>query len=223
MMESDYRKKTSEVAEQRRALEKNWTDFEAAKIQAQTQLEELASQVIRKAEPGSTQDDVTRELEADPKAKFLMKQIESLSGKLKQIEDVTKQVAEGQQSFKQTLMVNEHRQVLARLKEKDPDLDVSALTTFAKENYIPRLDLAYKVMNFDRFMEHTAKEAAAKAKAEGVEEGKRLAITPTLPQKARYLAPELSKDAPKTMDEAHQAALNDPEIIGLLTQGIGAT
>ena len=218
MMESDYRKKTSEVAQTKRELDIREQEFAAARLQAQTQLEELASQVL-KGKPGSTADEVDAELEANPLAKKLMGKIGEMTGKMAKLEEATTALMQGQQNFKTTMLVNEHRRVLAALKAKDSTLDEGELTEFAKTNYIPRLDLAEKVMNYDKNLAKARKEAADAARAEGVEEGKRQAISPTLPQKVRYMAPNLPKDAPKTMDEAAVAAGQDPEILALLTQG----
>jgi hypothetical protein len=218
MMESDYRKKTSDVSRARQDLEAEQQRFEAARIQAQTQLEELASQVLAK-KPGSTESEVDAELEANPLARKLMGKVGELTGRLAKMEEATTQLYQGQQQFKQNMLVNEHRKVLEKLKADDAELDTDALVKFAKDNYVPRLDIAYKAFKHDELMARAAKDAASKARAEGVEEGKRAMISPTLPQRVRFMAPDLPKDAPRTMDEAANAASQDPEILGLLTQG----
>lgn len=222
MMESDYRRKTTTVAEQKRMLDSERQQFEAARLDAEQKLENLAASLLKR-EPNASRDELAEELEANPVAKALAGEIKKLNAEIAEIKRTTGEIGNEIVQSRQQAMVNEHRKVLADLKRQDPSLNEADLVAFAKANYVPRLDLAYKLLTADDKIAKAAKEAAEKARQEGIEEGKRLAVAPTLPSRARLLAPEQSKDSPQDFDSAADAALKDPEIIGLLTEGIGGS
>lgn len=219
MMESDYRRKTSVVSDGKRQLDQERQQFEAAKFEAEQKLEALAGRLMTR-EPNKGQSDLEAELAANPVARALTEQVKGLTEKLGTLEKATSTLHQELTQSKQTAMLDQHRRVLSGLKEKDPDLDEAELVSFAKNNYVPRLDLAYRLFTEDKRLKQVAEDAAKKAKEAGIEEGKRLAVAPTLPNRARMLAPGLDKDAPQTMDAAADAAAQDPEIISLLTSGI---
>ena len=219
MMESDYRKKTADLAAQRRELERRQSEFENARAQAEAQLEELAKEVLIKAQesgvPKSAQEDeVLRELRANPIANALYTKIESLTAKVNELDSLNRSLRDNLKQRDQNALVSQHQRVLAYLKQNDPELDTDALVRFARENYVPRLDLAYRLYTEDKRMKRTVDEAVAKAKKEAMDEAKRLAVQPTIP--LRRAAVTLPKDAPKTFDEAIEVAMKDPEVIGPL-------
>jgi len=217
MMESDYRKKTSAVSEARRELDRDRQQFEAARIDAEVKLESLAAKLLKR-EPDASQSDLERELQANPVAKALADQVKGLNEKLSKLEEATGGLYEEVKQSKQSAMVDQHRRVLAEIQSRDADADPAEIVTYAKTNYVPRLDLAYRLLSEEKRMKKAVEDAKAEAKTAGIEEGRRLAIAPTLPQHARFLAPEADKDAPKSFDEAADRALQDPEILGLLSQ-----
>jgi len=217
MMESDYRKKTSAVAEAKRSLDSERQQFEAARLDAEAKLEALAAKLIKR-DPDTTQTDLERELQSNPVAKALSDQVKGLTEKISTLEKATGGLYEEVKQSRQSAMVDQHRRVLDGIKSKDPDLDEAELVTYAKSNYVPRLDLAYRLLTEEKRMKKAVEDAKNEAKQLGIEEGKRLAIAPTLPQRARFLAPEMDKDAPTSFDEAADRAVRDPEIIGLLSQ-----
>ena len=218
MMESDYRKKTSAVAETRRQLDTERQQFEAARLDAEQKLEALATKLVRR-EPDMAQTELERELQSNPVAKALADQVKGLNDKITSLETATTGLFEEVKQSKQSAMVDQHRRVLSGLKEKDPDLDEAEVVTYAKTNYVPRLDLAYRLLTEEKRMKSAIEAAKNEAKQAGIEEGRRQAIAPTLPQRARFMAPTLAEDAPKSFDEAAERAASDPEILSLLSQG----
>jgi hypothetical protein len=222
MMESDYRRKTTTLAESRKEFDRERQQFEAARLEAEQKLEEIAANVMKR-EPATTRDELAEALEANPVAKALAEQIKSLSSELSEIKKTTGAIGQEIVNSRQQAMVNEHRKALEKIKQEDPNISEADVIAYAKSNYVPRLDLAYKLMKYDDVIGKAAKEAAEKARQEGIEEGKRLAVAPTLPSRSRLIAPPLPENAPKDFESAADAALKDPEIVGLLTEGIGGS
>jgi len=151
MMESDYRKKTSQVAEAKRGLDQERQQFEAARLDAEAKLEALAAKLIKR-EPDTTQLELERELQANPVAKALAEQVKGLNDKLSRLEQATGGLYEEVKQNRQSAMVDQHRRVLDGIKAKDPDLDEAELVTYAKSNYVPRLDLAYRLLTEEKRM-----------------------------------------------------------------------
>lgn len=216
MKDGDYRRKTTEVANQRRQLDGERVQFEQARIEAETQLTELAKQAIasKGGEPVA-KDELTDLLERDPVAKALTAKLEAIAERMGAFEENLTQNKETLDLHAQTYVADQHRRVLAALKkqagEKGLDFDEQGLVEYARNNHVPRLDHAYKLMEFDRIVQKSVDTARETAHKEGLEEGKRAASQPILP--LRRMAPTLPADAPKTFDEAAEAALLDPEIL----------
>lgn len=212
MKDADYRRKTSDLARQREEFERDRVEREHALQDAEARLQELAKQVVG-AHPGATRDEVADILAQDPVAQRLIQRIEQQDGVLKQLVEAVvsmdKRFKEGAMEY----MANQHRRVLAHLKQQDPDLDEAELVRFAKERGIPRLDTAYREMNHDKILETERKKAAEEAEKKGYERAKRELATPTIPVRT---APRSAPDAPKTMDEALDRAMRDEEVIGPL-------
>jgi len=216
MKDADYRKKTTAIAEARRDLDRRQADFEAARLDAEAKLEAMAAKIIRR-DPDTTDTELQGRLEADPVAKRLMDMVTGLTSKIetlnKEVETTKTTLAQG----KRQALVDQHRRVLSLLRQHDPNLDEQALVQFAKDNFIPRLDIAYRVMTEETRTQAAVKTATEKAKKEGLEEGKKLGAQPIIP--ARKAAAKLPYNAPKTVDEAFEAAQNDPEILAIMTGG----
>lgn len=220
MMEADYRKKTSDVSNQRKELDRKTTEFESARAQAENQLEELAKEVLGQATGANRshqpphEDELMKELKANPIANALLSRIESLTSRIDANEKTSSSLTETWKQRDQATLVNQHRRVLDYLKQNDPDLDTDALVRFARENYVPRLDIAYRVFTEEKRVKKAVDDAVGKAKKDTMEEAKRLAVQPTIPQ--RRPAVTLPKEAPATFDDAVEAALKDPDVIGPL-------
>lgn len=215
MKDGDYRRKTTEVASQRRQLEQERVTFEQARIEAETQLTELAKKMILEKGGPVEKDELTDLLERDPVAKAVIARIEKIDERMGAFEEGLTTNKETLDLHAQTYVADQHRRVLSALKkqadDKGFDFDEQGLIEYAKNNHVPRLDHAYKLMEFDRIVQKSVESARDEAHKAGMEEGKKAASQPMLP--IRRLAPTLPQDAPKTFDEAAEAALLDPEIL----------
>lgn len=218
LMESDYRKKTSQVAEAKRNLDYERQQFDAARADAEAKLQAMADRLVRQ-HPDQSQSELEASLAADPVAKALAEQVKALNVQVQQLKQATGTIAQNIDASRQNEMVSQHRRVLSELRRSDPELDETELVSYARSNYVPRLDLAYRLLTEEKRTKKLLEEATRKAKEEGIMEGKRQAIAPTIPQRARFLAPELDKEAPKSFDEAADRAAQDPEILTLLAEG----
>jgi len=209
MQQSDYTRKTMDLAKERKKLEDEHAEWEFARLDAEAKLTDLAKQVMQQ-HPGVTRDEVDDLLERDPLAKRLMGKLEEVSTELVTLKDKTAKQDELLQRQQLAWYEDQHRRMLAKIKNDDPDVDVDALVNWAREHYTPRLDVAYKAMKF----EDKVAEATKKARKEGLEEGIKKAKAelsqPVIPSR-RVLSP--LPDAPKNFDEAVDKALQDPEIM----------
>ncbi len=105
---------------------------------------------------------------------------------------------------------------IEQLKQQDPNLDPARLLEFQQQKLRqPDLADAYRLMNYDRAVA-SAREAG---KADGLEQAQKdLMMNPQVPY-APYGPPQsipLPQPQFTTMDQAENAAMSDPEIIGLL-------
>ena len=212
LFQADYTKKTMALADERRKLDSDRSEFEYARLEAEAKLTELAKQIVQQ-NPQATRDEVEDMMERDPLARRLMEKMEGVTANLKELQQKTAQQEELLKRQQMAYYEDQHRRVLAKLKQDDPDLDVDELVAFAKENYTPRLDVAYKALTYEKKLE----QAAQKAKEEGVKEGLKRAkdelVQPIIPSR-RVLSPVAG--TPKSFDEAVDAALQDPEILTIL-------
>ena len=215
MKDADYRKKTSEVAEQRRSLAAERQSFGEARAEAQAQLEALAEKVVKR-EPTIQRDELAEELAENPMAKRLMEKIDAADKRAAAAEARAVAIEDGIRKRDEASMVNAHRSMVRELRKTDPDLDEEKLFNYAKSNYIPRLDLAYKLMT----AESRESKVAEEAKQKGIEEGRRLAAQPRIPERRTISTPP-DKDAPQSFDEAFDRAVEDPEILALMENGQG--
>lgn len=214
MLERDYRKKTSDVANRARALEQERIEWENARLEAENRLAEMAKQIIAR-NPGMTQPEAEDELNDNPLARKLSEKLKAVEEKLGEYD---KKFGEAEARIRQTeeaYVRDQHLRVLQQIKERRPDQAPEDLVNWARGQYIPRLDWADKLKNYDEDF----KAAAEKARREGVEEGLSKAkkelqqprITPR-----RVVAPK--PEDPKNFDEALNAALSDPEILSTFAE-----
>lgn len=219
MKDADYRQKTARVARERESLEAEREKFAADRKEAEEQLASLVERAVTQGAPRAQQvDEFEALLERDPLARRLHGQLKTLESKQAEYD---KKFAEQEQRLKdqqQAFLVDQHRRALAALKSRDPELDEVQLVEFAKHNAIPRLDLAYRLYTEDKRFKGELDKAKESAVKEGYEKAKRELAQPQLPN--RRVAPTLPENAPKSFDEAADAALRDPEILSAM-EGYG--
>lgn len=208
--DADYRRKTSDVANERRQLEHDRAAQQAALLEAEQRLAEWTKTVMQ----GNRQSDPDPdELASDPRYKKLLDKVESINEGLKQRDKQITDLTNVIQADQRERLVQAHRLTLAQLKGKDADLNEEELIRFAQAYGIPRLDHAYAVMNQDRIIERERKAALDAEVPKISDRIKRELSQPVLPS-TRLVKPPA--DAPKNMDQARDAALQDPEILAML-------
>ncbi len=217
MKDSDYRKKTTELADRRRSFDTERQEWEIARLDAEARLTELAKTLMT-ANPGMTRQEATEELETDPRAAKLNAKIAQLEGKLEQYDQAFARHEQRIRGAEETYVADQHRKVLAEIKRQDPDVDVDELVQYAKSHFIGRLDDAYKAYRFDELVDRRVKEATETARKESYEKAKQDLLQPVITPR-RVVTSNADSSAPKSLDEAADAALQDPEILKLLTGG----
>ena len=217
MKDADYRKKTSDLADKRRAFDTERQEWEVARLDAEARLTELAKTLMT-ANPGMTRKDAEEELEDDPRAKKLNQKIAQLESKLGQYDDLIARHEQRLRGAEETYVADQHRRVIADLKSRDADLDVEELITYAKSHYIGRLDDAYKAMRHDTLVERAVKDATETARKEAYEKAKLELMQPVISPR-RVVTSQLAENAPKSLDEAAEAAMQDPEILKIIAGG----
>lgn len=212
LRQQDYTQKTMSHAREREDFAREKAQFEHAKTEAERTLAEMAQRVVA-SQPHQPQtlDEVESILQRDPVSRKLMEKISALDARIAERDKQLDAAHAALKQHEQAFLADQHRRVLAHLKSQDADMNEAEVVQYAQQNYIPRLDLAYRLMTEERRIE-SAKTAAAKAAEEkAYERAKReLAAPPSLPNR-RTPAPRPA-DAPKTLDEAWDAAASDPEI-----------
>lgn len=217
LKDADYRQKTTAVAEERKRLQSDRQALEQSKAEAEQQLMALAEKVVSQSGARTPQDkqDVTEQfLEQDPVAQRLL-------GKIKSLEDgytkLTQTLTQTQQALKDRDLAQtraQHTYVLQQLKAKDPELDEEALLSFARENYVPRLDVAYLAYRHQDLVKRAQEDAKKEAYQKGLDEGRKAAQAPTITPTRRMVQP--SPEAPKSMSEVAEKALSDPDVLAAL-------
>jgi len=221
MFEGDYRRKTTELGAQRRQLDNDRTEWETARLDAEAKLTELAKSLIQQNPQVQTRDELEDLMQSDPIAKKLSDKYAALEAKLALVEKQSTEATQRQSLYERAYITDQHQRVLANIRKNDPDVDVEGLVRFAKERYIPRLDDAYDLMTRDKQIEKAVTKAKEDARKEAYEKAKQELMQPVITSR-RVLSSSLPKDAPKTFDEARDAALADPEVIKLMTsEGAG--
>lgn len=215
MKDADYRQKTSRLAREREEFAAERTRFEQDRQEAEVQLSKLVEQAVTRGAPVDQQQaEWDAFVQRDPMARRIMSEIGELKQAAKQWEQKQKEYEERLHQQQQALYVDQHRRALAAIKTKDPDLVEGDLVQFARENAIPRLDLAYRLFTEDKRMKSEIDKARENASKEGYEKAKRELAQPMLP--SRRVAPSVPEDAPRSFDEAADRALRDPDILATM-------
>lgn len=213
MKDADYRQKTAKVADDRRKFEQDRNEWEVARLDAEGKLTELARSIVE-SRPSAGRDELTEALERDPVAKALRDEIIGLKSEMKSMSDTTKAQSEQIRKGEMAYLADQHRRVLGYLKSQDPDLVEADLVNFAQQRMIPRLDDAYRLFRYDDNLKREKAAAAEEASKKSYEKAKSELNQPLLPSR-RVVTP--APDAPKDFNEAAEAALRDPEIMGDLS------
>lgn len=213
MKDADYRRKTSDIARQREDFDRDRTSREQALQDAEAKLMQLAQQVVHR-EPDLTRDEVAEYIERDPIAQRLMGKIAELEKTIKPLAEAVVGIDDRMKQSSMQYMAEQHRRVLAWLKDKDPDLDADGLVKFAQENYIPRLDMAYKLYRYEDQVKSEREKARQEGEKKGREETKKELVSPMLP--LRRTVATKPEGAPKTFDEAISRASKDMDVMGPL-------
>jgi hypothetical protein len=167
----------------------------------------------RDASGNVTKDDLDEYL-ADPTFAPLARPLKALVDKMGVMEQTIR-------AHENIWAANQHIAAVRMLQEKDPDMrseeSVNRLIDFAKMNGIPNLVYAHQLLTRER----DVKVATDKAKQEGIEEGKKQAAIPHIPG-GRLTLPPMGDKQPKTLAEAENAALADPDVMKAYTEGVAA-
>lgn len=210
----DLRKDFVPQADFTKAQQKQAERFQSELSQRDRQVQEaqaaLTQALQRAGQPvNQNANDPFAAYRQDPTFGPLVAHIDRLNGEIGSLK-------QGMKNTQDTIWANGHLQVLERLKSKDKDLDHNELLKFASQRGIVNLDDAHTLMTVDK---RIAEERKA-AREEGYEKGKKEARLPVIPSGASGRMFIKTPETPKTLDEAVQAAANDPEILQSMSPGV---
>lgn len=210
LRQQDYTRKTTDLARQRDEFNKDRTEWEYARLEAESKLNELARQLIER-NPNADERELKRQYDADPAVMKLNSELAEIKDALSIIAKTAKDSRDEVERLRMADYERQHRAVIDTLRKDDPKLDPEALISHAKNILTPRLDVAYRDMVFDDRM----KEAFKKGRDEGMKEGREAAKTelaqPFIPTRRTF--EPVGEDRPKTLDQALEAAMRDPEVM----------
>lgn len=213
MKDADYRKKTAEVARERKQVEEDRQRLVEQQYDAEQKLTSLAAQILKRQD-APTRDEVDEYLETDPVAKKLQAKLDAATQKLTMLEEVARKHDAALGQYAQTYVRDQHLRALAELQSKDKDLDAEDFLQYARDNRYPNLYNAYKAYSYDRKRESQLKDAREEGIKEGLEKAKKELHQPVIRSRRVLSGPDTAdKDAPKTWDEAMDKALADEEIM----------
>lgn len=219
---ADYTKKTTELARARETFSREKAEFEQAKSGAEAELARMVENAmgrraaVESANPQATPDEVERYLQTDPVSQRILAKVSEATRALDDMRREHATMQDGLKRQQEAMLVDFHNRALATLEPRMKEFEVSRddLVKFAREHAVPRLDLAFDLMTKDKQIEAREKSARETAHKEAYEKAKKELAAPALPQ--RRVAGPLAPEAPKTFDEAQDAALRDPEILATM-------
>ena len=191
---------TQAAAEEKRQYQQKLQQYEA-------QMTEMARRATMPAPPSGT--DPLQPYLDDPTFGPLAKQLREVAENQKAIMQQTRQ-------HEQVWWAQQHLNTIEKLKSQDKDLDdqkIQGLIGFAKQHGLANLDHAYRLMTDDTRI----KRAADEAEKRGYDKAKAEPPPPPIPA-GRVAA--TSPNAPKSFEEAKQAARAEPEIMRGITPGM---
>lgn len=215
MKDSDYRQKTAALARQKEEMDRKWTEQVTALQEGEAYLVSMAKDLMAR-NPGMTRQEAQEEVSTDPAVAKLRSELAEIK---KVMEPMARALTDMDQRWKdgqRASVVAQHRQKLAELKQKDPDLDEMDLAQWAKDNMTPRLDVAYLAKNHEKLVEKARAAAREEALKEGYERGKTEALMPpALPIYGADVKADPNAVKFKNLSEAANHAARDPEIMGI--------
>lgn len=220
LRQQDYTAKTTAVANERNALVREREEFNTAKAAAEQELQQIAERLVSQRDQRgqqTTQDELDALMERDPLAKRLRDEIVGLKKYVADMATAQQTHEKAIRDQHMAMIADQHRRALATLKARDNELDTDALVTFAQQNGIPRLDLAYRLMTEDKRTAALESKVKTEAEKTGYERAKRELAAPTIPNRRVIPPSNLPQDAPKTFDQAADRAAQDPEILNIMT------
>lgn len=213
LFQQDYTKKTMRLSEDRKKLDLERAEWDVARQEAERQLADLAKQIVQQ-NPQATKSELETAIEADPVYQRVHGRIGKIDETIAKLEGTLGQLHEALQKREMRDLEQQHMRVLSDLKREDPTLNDEELVQYAASYRIPRLDVAYRSMMFEKRIEEAKKLGREEGLKEGIEKGKTELSQPMLPSR-RVLSTPLA-EKPVTWDTAVDAALSDPEILQTL-------
>lgn len=209
----DMTRATQKLSDEKRQLEQNVTNLQQAYQGLQGQLSSLVAD--RKA----TGADVTRspmaDLEADPILGPVIAELKAVRSDLLEAKKTNELLQTRQMEMATHYIQDQYRARIAELQKGDKTLDAKALIDFAVSRNMPDIELAYRVMTEDSRM----KTAAAEAEKRGYEKGKtEVTLVPPI-SSGRRMTVAPPPEGVTNLDQAKEAASNDPEIARLWNGG----
>lgn len=227
LKDADYRQKTTALARERDSFSREKADFEQARTDAEAQLARLAEAALQKATPtgtAPTPDDVEQYLQKDPVAARLVARIEKLNTRLDEVAKKDTEREAQVRAQQEAYVADLHHRAMQTIAQRDPYFADPAkreeFTKWAVAQGIPRVDWAYShYLVTQGLLDARVKEAEGKAKEtaskEAYDKARKELASPVIPAR-RVIQTTLAEGAPKTFDEAQDAAMRDPEILSLL-------
>lgn len=203
----ELRKDAMPLGEFTKVTQKHSTEKQALEKQIKDQNAQLARAIAERngSRPntdreGNILDADLKELEGDPIFGGMVKRLKGMEQKLEQS-------AQRLNQHELVFTANQHLAVIERLKTRNKDLNTDALLDFAKTRGIGNLDDAHELMTRN----DAVKAAREEGRSQGLEEGKRVAMVP--PITFGHRSRSRGAEAPKTLDDAVDAALSDPDVL----------
>lgn len=216
LKDADYRQKTSRIADERRRLEEQDAAHQSAYLEAEGKLAEWTKQLLA-ANPNLNKAEADEELESDPRYRKLTAKLEKLEAGFTERDKKITDLQTTIDTERRTRFVLGHQQTLMKLQKDDPDLAsqdaIDDLVRFAQQRGVPNLEDAYYLKNRDRLRESERKRVIDEVTPKLLEKARKDLAQPVLPS-TRLVKP--SVDRARSMDQAAEQALADPEIMGSL-------
>src|SRR5262249_2180833 len=196
----DFRDRYMPKSDHTRASQQ-WAEERSRHEQAVSGLrQQLAAEVAAREQAGTLQTDASgrmtyETLTRDPVLRLLTAKIDAHERAL----------AQQQQTYGRDQYITKLRE----LKSRDKDLNEQELIDYAVKHQIVDMDVAHRSFTRERDIESAVK----KAREEGVEEGKRTARLPHVPNGGKR-SPSQPPAEPKFGDV--EGAMNDPEILAAM-------
>lgn len=224
MKDADYRQKTAALANERRSLESEREQWMQSKAEAEAELKQLATELITK-KPEIQKDELMDELRANPVTNKLLEELSSTKAAIAKQNETIENINKELSSYKQSLVTQYHLQSLGSIRARkykdlsDPEWreKQDALIAFAQQRRIPNLVDAETLMTHEQELNDSVAKAKEEGKLEGIKLGKAEASQPKIPFR-RLVDSKPAEGMPQTVDEAFNAAGQDPEILQSLAE-----